>query len=73
MIPTALFLALVGGLVVSKRVVWVVAAVTLFWVVLLVSDGSGDSRELFGGAALGALNAVVGAAAGWAIRKVLTK
>ena len=73
MIPTALVLALVGGLVAPKRVVWVVATVTLFWVVLLVSDGSWDGRELLGGAALGALNAVVGAAAGWAIRKFVAR
>lgn len=68
-----LALAFVGGLVVPKRTVWVVAAVTVFWIVLLLSDGSGDNAQLLVGAAVGAVNAVVGAAAGWAIRCLIAK
>ena len=69
MIPTVLIPGFLGGWLLPRRVVWIVAAVTVFWVVLLVVDGAPtDGADLLGGAVLGAVNAAVGAAIGWAIR-----
>jgi hypothetical protein len=73
LIPTALALAFLGGLVLPNRVPWVVAAVTVAWIVLLLVDGTREISHLIGGAALGALNASVGAAIAWAIRRPRTE
>lgn len=73
MIPTALVLAFLGGLLLPRRVAWVVAVVTVFWIVLLVVDGAPtDTSDLLVGAALGAANATVGAAMAWVIRRPRT-
>lgn len=50
-----------------------VTAVTVAWVVLLLIDGTREISRLIGGAALGALNAVVGGAVGWLIRRPQTQ
>jgi len=75
LIPTPLVLALLGGLVLPRRAAWVVAAVTVAWVVLLLIDGTREISQLMGGGggAFGALNAAVGAAAAWAIRRPRTQ
>jgi hypothetical protein len=70
LIPTVLVLAFLGGLLVPRRVAWVAAVVTVFWVVLLLIDGAPtDTLAVIGGAAYGAANAAVGAAMAWAIRR----
>jgi hypothetical protein len=59
-IPTVLLLALVGGIVLQRRLVWVVVGVTLAWAAILLANGSVDSFGSFlGSLALAAINAVV--------------
>lgn len=60
MIPTVLLLALVGGIVLPRRLVWVGVGVTLVWALILLADGSmGSFAGFLGSLALAVANAIV--------------
>lgn len=71
MIPTLLVLAFVGAIVWPTRAVVVVAAIAVGWLLALVFfEGSESSAvDLVGAAALGVVNASVGFAIGWTVRR----
>lgn len=69
MIPTAILLGLIGGMVPRYRW-WAIPAVGIVWSIIL--ETSGDPGLVFaeiwiGGFALGALNAALGVAVAWAL------
>jgi hypothetical protein len=59
-IPTVLLLALVGGIVLQRRLVWVGVGVNLAWAAILLANGSVNSfGAVLGSLALAAINAIV--------------
>ena len=72
MIPNVLGLALIGGLLLPRRGIWVVIAATVLWIVQILIGGFIDSAaELAGSIAFGVGNAVVGFGLGSFVRGAL--
>lgn len=70
MIPTVLVIAFLGAILWPTRSVWVVAAISVAWLAVVWIDGNVSSpAELVGSAALGIVNAAVGFAIGWTVRR----
>ncbi|MEX0825917.1 MAG: hypothetical protein WD184_04065 [Acidimicrobiia bacterium] len=71
MIPTVLLTAFLGAILWPARAGWVVAGISVGWLLTLVLfEGSGSSpADLVTAAALGVINAAFGFAVGWAVRR----
>lgn len=70
MIPTVLVIAFLGAILWPTRAVVVVAATSVGWLALVLFEGSVSSPGgLVGSTALGVVNAAVGFAMGWTVRR----